>query len=120
MCFMKRYEFIQVAHTDMHCYTLRRHRWSNIMQEYPVFRSIVKQKSFSFYVSEIQRPMLNFKKKDIDKYDERTDYLQVLATNKDYFNEISACVNQIYKEADLSINKESQLIVEQSKIIWLT
>lgn len=58
--------FINVAHTDMTCYALRKENWHRIMNEYPDLYRIVKQKNFNFYFNEIYRPLIKQKQQDID------------------------------------------------------
>ena len=74
MCFLKRYQFVIVAQTDMLCYVLRREQWLSLSQDFPDFFRIIKQKAFSFYISHVHRPLLKLKTRDIKRYEQRKDY----------------------------------------------
>lgn len=58
MCFQKRFFFFFTAQTNMTCYSIRRHNWKDIMEEFPELFRIVKLKCFNFYFNQIYRPMM--------------------------------------------------------------
>ena len=119
MSFLKRYQFLIVAQTDMLCYVLRREQWFALMEEYPDFCRIIKQKSFHFYVSLIQRPLMKLKNKEITKYEQRKDYLQVLATPGETMQETKCNMHKMYQDVEVHLKKYTHMIIEQGKIIWL-
>ena len=51
--------------------------------------------------------------------EKRKDFGQVLATVGDSFNETKACLHAMFEDVEVTLNKQTQLIIEQGKIIWL-
>ena len=49
------------------------------MEENKDFANQIKRKSFDFFVCQIYRPLMIQKNQDIEDYDKRKDYEQVLA-----------------------------------------
>ena len=52
-----------------------------IMKKFAEFYLIIKQKSLSFYFTKLFRPLIRLKKKNIEFYEKRNDFDQVLTTN---------------------------------------
>jgi len=53
------------------------------MDSFPEFFSIIKKKVLREHINKIRRPLMDHKLKDIEHYDQRADFQQVL-TLKDY------------------------------------
>ena len=53
------------------------------MDNFSEFFSIIKKKVLLEHINKIRRPLMDFKQKDIEHYDQRADFQQVL-TLKDY------------------------------------
>ena len=73
--FKKRFLFIHNAHTDLVCYAIRKRNWESIMQEFPDYYRLIKQKIFSQYYTQMYRPLMKQKNVDIDFFERRKDYL---------------------------------------------
>ena len=48
------------------------------MEEFPEFDRIIKQTTLKHYIYKIRMPLMDQKKQDIENYDQRCDYQQVL------------------------------------------
>jgi hypothetical protein len=74
MCYKKRFIFVYKVHNDLLCYGLRRKEWYTIMNIFPDFHKIIKQKTLRHYFDNIYRPLMKQKNRDIQEYEERNDY----------------------------------------------
>ena len=88
MEFNKRFIFPCKAQTDLVCYSIRKQNWNTLMQEFPDYRPSIRSKFFNFYYQQIFKPLTRQKNKDIDNYDRRKDFEQVLVSNDYNENEI--------------------------------
>ena len=51
----------------MICYSIRKSKWRVIMDDYPDYYQIIKQKCFTFYYRQIYKPLLKLKEKETSK-----------------------------------------------------
>ena len=54
------------------------------MQDFPIFHKQIKQKVLYFYFRQILRPLTIQKKKDIELYERRKDFHDILYLNQDH------------------------------------
>ena len=66
---------------------------------------IMRRKSLTSYINQIQRPIDKFKKLDIKKYDIRNDYKQVLVLQHYDKNEMINIINKEYANCELELNE---------------
>jgi len=83
ICFNKRQIFIYRTQTECEGFLIRKARWKDLMDSFPEFFSIIKKKVLREHINKIRRPLMDHKLKDIEHYDQRADFQQVL-TLKDY------------------------------------
>uniref|UniRef100_A0A7S3FW38 Cyclic nucleotide-binding domain-containing protein n=1 Tax=Strombidium rassoulzadegani TaxID=1082188 RepID=A0A7S3FW38_9SPIT len=116
ICFNKRQIFIHRTHTYCSGYSIRKSKWKQIMDESPEFFSILKRKVLYEYITKIRKPIMQFKQNDIDHYDTRADFQQVLALRNYDENELS---NLISDELDQKgdVNNEMKRIEKLEKQI---
>jgi hypothetical protein len=63
------------------------------MDDFPDFFAILKRKVLYEYITGIRKPLLNLKHQDIEHYDTRADFQQVLALRNYDDNEISNLIS---------------------------
>lgn len=68
ICFQKRFLFNMKAHSFMDCLGIRRQKWKSVVEKFPQFHRVMKQKSFTFYFGQIYRPLMKCKDQDIQFY----------------------------------------------------
>ena len=78
LAYQKKHLFAIRARTDLHCYAIRRKPWYNLMREYPNYEKILNRKFLNFYLNKVHLRLKKLKQIDIDKYDKRRDFEQVL------------------------------------------
>ena len=80
MAFGQRFQILyQASSSELKGYAIRKREWMNILGEFKDFSTQIKRKSFDFFVCQIYRPLMIQKNQDIEEYDKRKDYEQVLA-----------------------------------------
>jgi hypothetical protein len=70
------------------------------MKSFPQFYLEIKNKSLSFYFTKVFRPLLKLKNEDIEFFEQRKDYRQVLAISGLEIESIKYDLAKIYREAD--------------------
>lgn len=83
ICFNKRQIFIYRTHSECEGFMIRKAHWKSLMDNFTEFFSIIKKKVLLEHINKIRRPLMDYKQKDIEHYDQRADFQQVL-TLKDY------------------------------------
>lgn len=61
---------------------------------------IVKQKSLAFHFCKILRPLLQMKNDEIEFFDRRKDYNQILATSQLQTKNIKEALFKLYSDSD--------------------
>ena len=87
-----------MAQTEIKSYAIRKEYWFKIMNEFPDILRIIKQKSFNFYFNQIYNPLIKRKQKDIEKFGERNDYMQVLSLNNYSIEDMQESMQSIFDE----------------------
>lgn len=67
---------------------MRQMNWKNIAKLYPEFYRMMKQKCVSFYLKSIRRHINEQKTLDIERFEERADFKQVLCVVGDLKGDI--------------------------------
>lgn len=83
VCFDKRMLFIFKTYSECKGFFIRKLNFQKLEQEFSEFYQSIKMKALFHYVFKIRRPMLAFKEKDIEFFNRRADFKQVLAL-RDY------------------------------------
>mmetsp|Transcript_34063 Transcript_34063/g.52344 ORF Transcript_34063/g.52344 Transcript_34063/m.52344 type:complete len:160 (+) Transcript_34063:492-971(+) len=117
--FERRFLFCYSAHTQMECYSIRKPNWRSIMEEYPAFQRMIRQKVFTFYFGQIYQPLMKMKSEDIEFFERRKDYFQVLVLMNNKSDEMRRCMNEIFLEVEKSEEKFGMAALDQSKMWWL-
>jgi len=77
-CFDKRCLFIYKTFTACSGYVIRKKNWRNLENDHPELYCSIKRQALFNYIHKIRRPLLDQKQADIEHYDLRADYSQVL------------------------------------------
>ena len=77
-CFDKRCLFIYKTFTACSGYVIRKKNWRALENEHPELYCSIKRQALFNYIHKIRRPLLDQKQADIEHYDLRADYSQVL------------------------------------------
>lgn len=83
----------------MLCNAIRKKPWMEIMKRHPDFYLIVKTKCLSFYFTKLFRPLINLKKRNIESYERRNDFNQVLTTNQSQLKVIKKFFHELFLQA---------------------
>jgi CRP-like cAMP-binding protein len=93
VCFDKRILFIFKTFTECKGYIIRKQKFRDLEVEHRELYHSLKQNSLFNYIQNIRRPLLQHKQEDIEFYDKRADYQQVLALRNYNENEIKDLVD---------------------------
>jgi len=93
VCFDKRVLFIYKTFQECKGYLIRKKQFRELEKEHPELYDGMKKKAMFTYIQKIRRPLLEFKEEDIEFYDRRADYKQVLALRNYDENEIKDLVD---------------------------
>ena len=94
VCFDKRMLFIFKTYHECRGYLIRKQKFRNLEKEFPDLYHSLKMNALFNYIHKIRRPLLAFKQEDIEFYDRRADYKQVLALRNYDENEIKDLVDE--------------------------
>ena len=78
MSFQKRYLFTYRASTKLKVLSIRRRNWKYLINEFDEFNNIMVVKFAHFYLSQIFQPLMKIKKININFFDVRKDYEQIM------------------------------------------
>jgi signal-transduction protein with cAMP-binding, CBS, and nucleotidyltransferase domain len=98
ICFQRRFIFTYKAHTDLVCYAIKRKDWYSITKQFPDYLRIVKQKLLKYYFEHVYTPLMKYKRSDIEEFEKRHDYNQILATKDPSSQEIQDSIEENSKE----------------------
>lgn len=94
VCFDKRILFIFKSFHDCKGYIIRKQNFRDLENEHFMLYQGLKNKALFNYINKIRRPLLSMKQQDIEHYDMRADYKQVLALRNYDENEMQELVDR--------------------------
>ena len=94
VCFDKRILFIFKSFHDCKGYIIRKQNFRDLENEHFMLYQGLKNKALFNYINKIRRPLLSMKQQDIEHYDMRADYKQVLALRNYDENEMQDLVDR--------------------------
>ena len=114
-CFDRRSLFIYKTHTECTGFSIRKKNLHALKLDHPVLYRHIKRKALFHYIQRIRRPLLEQKQLDIEHYQTRADYKQVLYLRNTDDQEIQKIVDNelaksIYEKesAEILIMKEME------------
>ena len=87
-CYDKRCNFIYKTHTNCSGYIIRKAKWRALEVEHTELYNYIKRQSLFNYLNKVRKPLLESKDQDIEQYDLRADYQQVLCLKNYNANEM--------------------------------
>jgi hypothetical protein len=84
ICFNERHQYNVRANSEVTGLGMIRKNWFSLMDDFPIFHKQIKQKVLYFYFRQILRPLTFQKKKDIELYERRKDFHDIVYLKQDH------------------------------------
>ena len=91
---------------------MRKKHWMNLKEDFPYFFEVMRRFCLWFYIKKLRRPINIQKAIDIENFDKRADYGQVVVLQGDMTHEINDIVDKEYDRNVEDIDEEHGNVIQ--------